>query len=61
MVFGNAYVEYPLCVAFVYNEERYLYTLYSLKPYIDCVAIASLFGRDGHAGAAGFSTETLIL
>lgn len=60
-VFGKAYDDYPLCVAFAYNGERYVYTLYSSKSDIDCAAIAGLFGGGGHAGAAGFSTETLIL
>ena len=60
-VFGKAYDDYPLCVAFVYNGEHYVYTLYSSKSDVDCAAIAGLYGGGGHAGAAGFSTETLIL
>lgn len=60
-VFGEKYNEYPLCAAWVFNGEKYVYTLYSSKKDVDCSEIARKYGGGGHAGAAGFTTNELIL
>lgn len=60
-VFGDKYKTYPLCVAYVYNGECYVYTLYSSNPEIDCSKIAKHYGGGGHVGAAGFSSIDLLV
>lgn len=60
-VFGEKYEEYPICVAWVFNGERYVYTVYSSRPDVDCDKIAKAFGGGGHAGAAGFSSKELVV
>ena len=60
-VFGQKYYEYPLVCIWVFNGKKYLYTLYSSNKDIHCNEIASKFGGGGSTGAAGFSTDNLIL
>lgn len=60
-VFGEKYYEYPLCVAFAFNGEKYVYTLYSSDPNIDCEKIAKQYGGGGHSGAAGLSSVELLV
>ena len=61
-VFGTAYDEYPIVVAWAFDGERFVYSLYSnLKdPNINCAAIAKMYGGGGHTGAAGFTSDTLL-
>jgi oligoribonuclease NrnB/cAMP/cGMP phosphodiesterase (DHH superfamily) len=51
--------DYDLLVSFSYDGKAWNYSLRSEK--IDCAELAAKFGGGGHKGAAGFSTETLIL
>ena len=54
--------EYDLLIGFSFNGEIWSYSLRcGRRSNIDCSYIASLFGGGGHPGAAGFSSEKLLL
>ena len=55
--FGEAFHEYPICIAYIYNGSQYVVSLYSKS--VDVSLIAKKFGGGGHKGAAGFTCETL--
>lgn len=57
ILFGYEYDDYEICCSYVYNGEKYIYSLYSSKPYVDCSRIAERFGGGGHKGAAGFTLD----
>ena len=61
-VFGTAYDEFPIVVAWAFDGVYYSYSLYSnLKdPDINCAAIARMYGGGGHKGAAGFTSKDLL-
>lgn len=60
-IFGEKYKEYPIVAVWVFDGEKYHYSLYSNNPDISCSQIAEKFGGGGHRGAAGFTTDELIL
>lgn len=60
-IFGELINKYPVVSAWTFDGVRYLYSLYSTNPEVDCSKIAERFGGGGHKGAAGFSTRELIL
>lgn len=51
--------KYDMFIGFSYNGKSWNYSLRSTK--VDCSQIAMKYGGGGHKGAAGFSTENLIL
>lgn len=59
-VFGNKYSEYPICMVWVFDGERYSYSIFSGNEDIDCSKIAESYGGGGHKGAAGFSSTELL-
>jgi oligoribonuclease NrnB/cAMP/cGMP phosphodiesterase (DHH superfamily) len=59
-VFGDKYNDYPLVMVWVYNGEKYTYSIFSSNKDIDCSKIAEKFGGGGHKGAAGFSSAELL-
>lgn len=60
-VFGDFYEKYPLVVVWVFDGEKYRYSLYSNKYNVDCSKIAENYGGGGHKGAAGFTSYELLL
>lgn len=60
LIFGDLYNEYPIVSAFVFDGEKYKYSLYSSNKDIDCSAIAKKYGGGGHKGAAGFTSDKII-
>lgn len=59
-VFGEKYNKYPLVMVWVFNGEKYSYSIFSSNPNIDCSKIAEKHGGGGHKGAAGFSSDELL-
>jgi oligoribonuclease NrnB/cAMP/cGMP phosphodiesterase (DHH superfamily) len=59
-VFGNKYNNYPIVMVWVFNGEKYTYSIFSSNPDVDCSKIAEKYGGGGHKGAAGFSTDELL-
>lgn len=55
-VFGELYKEYPACCVWVFNGEKYIYSIFSSSPSVDCSKIAEKYGGGGHRGAAGFTS-----
>ena len=51
--------DYELLVSFSYDGKIWSYSLRSET--VDCSELAAKYGGGGHKGAAGFSTDTLIL
>ena len=60
-IFGKKYNEYPLVCVWVFDGNKYSYSLYSSNKDTKCNKIAEKFGGGGHTGAAGFATDNLIL
>lgn len=59
-VFGEKYNEYPLVMVWVFDGEKYTYSIFSSNDSIDCSKIAEKYGGGGHKGAAGFSSTELL-
>ena len=53
--------DYPLGVVFQYKDGVYSFSLYSKNKDIDCSKIAESFGGGGHKGAAGFTSNYVVL
>lgn len=51
--------DYDILIGFSFDGNSWNYSLRSTK--IDCADLAATHGGGGHKGAAGFSTDTLIL
>ena len=51
--------KYDMFIGFSYNGKSWTYSLRSTR--VDCSQIAMKYGGGGHKGAAGFSTDELIL
>lgn len=51
--------KYDMFIGFSYNGKVWNYSLRSTK--VDCSQIAMKYGGGGHKGAAGFSTDSLLL
>ena len=59
-LFDDLKIDYPLQISYVrLPTKKWTVSLYSLKPDIDCSAIAKKHGGGGHKGAAGFQCESL--
>lgn len=59
-IFGEKYNEYPIVMVYVFNGEKYSYSIFSSDKDIDCSKIAEKYGGGGHVGAAGFSSDELL-
>lgn len=59
-IFGEKVNEYPITMVWVFNGEKYIYSIYSIDPNVDCSKIAEKFGGGGHKGAAGFTHTELL-
>ena len=60
LIFGDLYKKYPFVATFVFNGQKFKYSLYSSTD-VDCSKIAEKFGGGGHKGAAGFTSDKLVL
>lgn len=63
--FGDLIKKYDIVCAFLYNDKNKIweYSLYSIKPNIDCsIIVQNLFGPEsgGHKGAAGGVNKQFI-
>lgn len=59
-IFGERIKDYDLVCVWVFNGEKYSYSIYTTNDDIDCSKIAESFGGGGHAGASGFSSDKLL-
>lgn len=61
MVFDSIYDEskHDIMMPFFFNGTKWIFSLYSTKPEIDCSVIAKARGGGGHKGAAGFEAEDI--
>ncbi len=50
---------YDVCIAYMYNGERYQISLYTLRDDIDVSKTCEKFGGGGHAKAAGFFSDEI--
>ena len=55
--FGRKAIEYPVCIAFIYDGNQFTVSLYSET--VNVSEIAKAFGGGGHKGAAGFVCKAL--
>jgi len=55
--FGEAFAQYPVCIAYIHNGKCFTVSLYSET--VDVGEIAKNHGGGGHKGAAGFVCEIL--
>ena len=60
LIFGDLIKDYPIVAIWVFDGEKYKYSIYSDKPDIDCSKIAERYGGGGHKGASGFVSEKMI-
>jgi len=58
-MFAELEKRYDLCIAYLYNGERYQISLYTMREDIDVSKICAGFGGGGHKKAAGFYADTL--
>jgi oligoribonuclease NrnB/cAMP/cGMP phosphodiesterase (DHH superfamily) len=59
-IFGDKIKEYPICMVYCFNGEKYTYSIFSQDPNVDCASIAESYGGGGHKNAAGFSSDELL-
>lgn len=57
------YDKYDLVLSFIYDGKYYKYSLYSAgkQKEVFCNIISSIYGGGGHKGAAGFTTQKLVV
>lgn len=60
LIFGDLIKNYPIVAIWVFDGEKYKYSIYSDKSDIDCSKIAERYGGGGHKGASGFVSEKMI-
>jgi len=53
--------DYDIYLSYIYNGDNYIYSIYSKKEDVYCNKIAELFGGGGHKGAAGFTSNKLVV
>jgi len=53
--------KHDIMIVFGVKPKEFKYSIYSVKPEIDVSEIAKKYGGGGHAGAAGFFSETQII
>lgn len=51
--------KHDIMMSFFFNGDQWIFSLYTIKPDIDCSAIAKSMGGGGHRGAAGFQIDKL--
>jgi oligoribonuclease NrnB/cAMP/cGMP phosphodiesterase (DHH superfamily) len=51
--------KYVICIAYMFNGERYQISLYTLRDDLDVSKICESFGGGGHAKAAGFFADQI--
>jgi oligoribonuclease NrnB/cAMP/cGMP phosphodiesterase (DHH superfamily) len=58
-LFQSVYDEskHDIMMSFVYTGKHWTFSIYSIKPNIDCSVLAKKHGGGGHKGAAGFQTS----
>lgn len=59
-VFGEKYNQYDAVVVYIFDGEKYRYTMYSHDNIYDCGKYAESKGGGGHRGAAGFTSTELL-
>ena len=59
-IFGDKIKEYDMCMVWRRVKDKYLYSVYSEKEYIDCAKLCEKFGGGGHKGAAGFTSDHVV-
>lgn len=59
-VFGEKYYEYPIVMLWVFDGEKYIYSIFTNNENVDCSKIAEKYGGGGHRGAAGFTSKELL-
>lgn len=60
-VFGDLIKQCDAVVTFIFNGDIYQYSIYSANPDVDCAKVAEMYGGGGHKGAAGFSSDKLVI
>jgi len=60
-IFGDKINQYPFVVVWVFTGDKYSYSLFSTNKDVDCSKIAEQLGGGGHKGAAGFSSDKLLV
>lgn len=55
--FGHRFSQYPICIAYIHDGNRFTVSLYSESVHVG--EIAKKYGGGGHKGAAGFTTDLL--
>ena len=65
LVFGeqltNGSKVFGIVYYYSYMNKNWLYSIYSADPSFDCSKVAEHFGGGGHKGAAGFSSDELLI
>lgn len=61
LMFGDKINEYDAVIPFYFDGKRWSYSMFSNKDHIDCSEVAKSYGGGGHKGAAGWTSETLLL
>ena len=56
---AEKFSQYPLGIVFQYRNGTYTYSVYSKT--VNCKEIAEYFGGGGHKGAAGFTSDYIVL
>lgn len=60
LLFGDKINEYDIICPFVFDGDKYTYSIFTNKDNIDCKVIAESFGGGGHKQAAGFTSDNII-
>ena len=60
-IFGDKFNQYPLCIVWAFDGKRYQYSLFSTDKNVNCAKLVEKYGGGGHVGAAGFSSDKLVV
>lgn len=60
-IFGDKINDYDFVLLFWFDGKLFNHSIYSNKPDIDCSKIAAKYGGGGHKGAAGFTSDKMII
>ena len=61
IMFGDKINEYDAVIPFYFDGKRWTYSIFSNKDHIDCSEVAKSYGGGGHKGAAGWTSDKLLL
>ena len=61
LMFGDKINEYDAVIPFYFDGKRWTYSMFSNKDHIDCSEVAKSYGGGGHKGAAGWTSDKLLL